>query len=72
MLQKAKDRLNEALAKTQYQLSELRKAKVVDAGAKGFVLFIQGILEYLRTGKAVRKSMMMRLSISRLMRNTIH
>lgn len=50
-MHQALDRLNDALARTQYQLSELRKARVVDAGAKGFSLFIHGVLEYFRTGK---------------------
>lgn len=49
-MQKAKERLNQALANTQFQLKELKQAKVVDAGAKGFTLFIHGILEYFRTG----------------------
>ncbi len=48
---KAKERLNDALAKTQFQLSELKQAKVVDAGAKGFTLFIHGIIEYFSTGE---------------------
>lgn len=54
-MHQALERLNEALARTQYQLSELRKAKVVDAGAKGFSLFIHGVLEYFRTGKTCRE-----------------
>ena len=47
----AVEKLNDALAKTQYQLEVLRKARVVDAGAKGFALFIHGILEYFKTGQ---------------------
>jgi DegV family protein with EDD domain len=45
--------LNEAVAKTQYQLKELRKAKVVDAGARGFSFFIQGMLEYFKNGDSI-------------------
>ncbi len=37
----------EALARTTEQLEVLRIAKVVDAGAKGFVLFIEGMKETL-------------------------
>ncbi len=51
MIQKAKERLNDALTKTQFQLNELKQAKVVDAGAKGFTLFIHGIIEYFSTGE---------------------
>lgn len=47
LLEKALDRVDYALTQTQYQLKELKKAKVVDAGAKGFVLFVQGISDYL-------------------------
>ena len=39
----------EALARTTEQLEVLRIAKVVDAGAKGFVLFIEGMKETLLT-----------------------
>lgn len=45
--------LDEAVAKTQYQLKELRKAKVVDAGARGFAFFIYGMLEYFKNGKSI-------------------
>ncbi len=50
----AVERVNEALVQTQYQLAELRRAKVVDAGAKGFVLFIQGIADYFRYGDEIK------------------
>lgn len=40
----------EALAATQGQLEELRKAGVVDAGAKGFVVLLEGFSAYLRDG----------------------
>ena len=41
---------NTALAKTQQQLDVLRKAGVVDAGAKGFVALVSGMSEYIRHG----------------------
>jgi DegV family protein with EDD domain len=40
----------EALAATQGQLEALRKAGVVDAGAKGFVVLLEGFSAYLRDG----------------------
>lgn len=49
-LTKAYDHLEEALRQTQYQLEDLRRAGVVDSGAKGFVYFIKGLLDYLRNG----------------------
>ncbi|MGB6178966.1 DAK2 domain-containing protein [Carnobacterium sp.] len=45
--------LNDAVTKTQYQLKELRKAKVVDAGANGFSFFIHGMLEYFKKGSVI-------------------
>ncbi len=42
-----------ALAKTQEQLDVLRKAGVVDAGAKGFVSLIEGMADYIAHGKVV-------------------
>lgn len=41
----------EALANTQEQLDVLRKAGVVDAGAKGFVALIEGMTDYIAHGK---------------------
>ncbi len=38
----------ESLIKTTEQLDVLKKANVVDAGAKGFVLFLEGMLEFLK------------------------
>ena len=46
-------RVNKVLSETQYQLMELRRAKVVDAGAKGFTLFIQGISDYFKYGEKI-------------------
>ena len=41
----------QSLMDTPKKLSVLAKAGVVDAGAKGFVDFIEGILEFIRRGK---------------------
>jgi hypothetical protein len=43
----------EALAKTQEQLDVLRKAGVVDAGAKGFVAMLEGMAEFIIHGRIV-------------------
>lgn len=43
--------IEKSLKKTKNQLSVLRKAGVVDSGAKGFVLFIKGFADYIITGK---------------------
>jgi DegV family protein with EDD domain len=43
-----------ALKKTPDQLEVLKKNNVVDAGGKAFVYFLEGILDFIRTGKWVR------------------
>jgi DegV family protein with EDD domain len=40
-----------SLQETQHTLEILAKNKVVDAGAKGFVVFLEGMIEFLRYGK---------------------
>ena len=42
-----------ALAATTDQLDALRRAGVVDAGAKGFVAMLEGMLDYVRDGREV-------------------
>ncbi len=39
--------LNKSLIETKTKLAVLKKANVVDAGARGFVLFIEGIIEFI-------------------------
>jgi dihydroxyacetone kinase-like predicted kinase len=39
--------LNRSLIETRTKLAVLAKANVVDAGAKGFVLFIEGIIDFI-------------------------
>ena len=46
--------LEKALARTTTQLDALRKAGVVDAGAKGFVDLINGMNDYLLNGEIVQ------------------
>lgn len=41
----------QSLKDTTYQLKVLEDSKVVDSGAKGFVYFIEGFTEFLKTGK---------------------
>ena len=47
----AVERSDTALARTTQQLDVLRKAGVVDAGAKGFVALIAGMNEYINHGR---------------------
>lgn len=63
LLGNALQQSRQALAETQEQLEVLRKAGVVDAGAKGFVDLIDGMAEYLVTGKLVAEPDLSLLSI---------
>jgi len=40
-----------SLKETTKKLDKLARAKVVDAGAKGFVDFLEGVIEYIKTGR---------------------
>ncbi len=51
MLQVATERAQTALAHTPEQLEVLRKAGVVDAGAKGFVTLVEGMTRYIACGE---------------------
>jgi len=53
IVSKAMLRAEEALENTPNQLDVLRKAGVVDAGAKGFVELVAGISDYFRDGTIV-------------------
>lgn len=44
--------IQSVLEDTKEQLEVLKKANVVDSGAKGFTYFIEGALYYIKTGKA--------------------
>ncbi len=46
-------RIESALEATKDQLEVLKKANVVDSGAKGFTYFLEGALYYIETGKEV-------------------
>lgn len=48
LLTKAEQAAKEALTRTTEQLEALKIAKVVDAGAKGFVLFLEGMKETIK------------------------
>lgn len=43
------DILRRSLSETKTKLAALSKANVVDAGARGFVFFIEGIIDFIRT-----------------------
>lgn len=51
LLRKAHRRVDKAVEETTGQLDVLKKAGVVDAGAKGFAELVGGIAEYLASGK---------------------
>ena len=55
LIDAALQRVREALAATPSQLEVLKKAGVVDAGAKGFVALVAGMAEYLRHGRIAAK-----------------
>jgi len=42
---------HKSLKETTKKMDKLARAKVVDAGAKGFVDFLEGMVEYLKTGR---------------------
>ena len=46
----------ESLKDTTQKMEVLKKNNVVDAGAKGFVVFLEGMLEFFKTGKAVSQA----------------
>lgn len=50
MLERMVEKARESLEKTKELLPELKKANVVDSGALGFVLFLEGILRYVKEG----------------------
>ena len=49
MLASSVDVLEKSLEETRHKLAILARAKVVDAGASGFVFFIRGIVDFLRS-----------------------
>jgi hypothetical protein len=53
VIENATQHVEEALANTPNQLEVLRKAGVVDAGAKGFAELVAGMSDYLGDGKLV-------------------
>ncbi|HLN53436.1 MAG TPA: DegV family protein [Lentimicrobium sp.] len=62
LLALAYQRAVESLNATTQKLEILAKSKVVDAGAKGFVVFLQGIVEFVKAGE-LRKMIMGRNAV---------
>ena len=54
----ALDSAKASLARTRDTLPEMRKAGVVDAGAKGFVHILEGIADFMTAGKLERRKAM--------------
>ena len=50
LLHESCEAAKKSLFETTAKLKVLAKANVVDAGGKGFVLFLEGIIEYVKTG----------------------
>jgi uncharacterized protein len=63
--------LKKSLANTKNQLLVLSKANVVDSGANAFVLFIEGIVEFIKT-KNIRKFMQAKSEALILPTQTVH
>jgi len=55
LLIKALQVARESLADTTRQLAVLAKANVVDAGAKGFVLFLEGMIDFFKNRQSIRR-----------------
>ena len=47
VLRRAQDRAVAALQETRHRLEAMRRANVVDAGSKGMVLFLEGMIDFL-------------------------
>jgi len=54
LILKSTERANQALRDTPKQLEILAKHKVVDAGGKGFVLFLEGMIDFFKHGQLKR------------------
>lgn len=52
MLEASFQKANQVVENTKYKMKVLLENNVVDAGAKGFYFFLQGILEFVKKGKA--------------------
>ena len=55
LLIKAFQVAKESLADTTRQMEVLAKANVVDAGAKGFVLFLEGMIDFFKNRQSIRR-----------------
>ncbi len=51
LFERSLNRTKELVEQTRYGLKVLKKNNVVDAGAKGFMVFVEGILDFVRTGE---------------------
>jgi len=56
-LESGKKAAARSLQKTKDQLEVLRRANVIDAGAKGFVAFVEGFLQYVASGAPVSEDL---------------
>ncbi len=63
LLTKSYRNATQSLKETTQKLEVLAKNKVVDAGAKGFVVFLEGIIDYFREGE-IRKLLQSKINTS--------
>ncbi len=54
LLVNAYQKASESLKETTKMLEQLAKSNVVDAGAKGFVLFLEGMIDFFKNRNAIR------------------
>lgn len=71
LLESSLEKAREALEKTKLKLQALAKADVVDAGAKAFVVFLEGIIDFFRAGLRVLLGSRKALKVEELT-NIIH
>jgi DegV family protein with EDD domain len=66
---------HKSLKETTKKLDKLARAKVVDAGARGFVDFLEGVIDYIKTGRVpnpeLLKSVVIEISNDHIHHDTI-
>jgi uncharacterized protein len=63
--------LDRSLEETRHKLAVLARAKVVDAGARGFVFFIKGVVDFLRSSN-IRSILAPQTEIPQVHKEDIH
>ena len=63
LIQSSYEIIKRSLLETRTKLAILQKNNVVDAGAKGFVLFIEGIMEFIKT-RNIKEIILLKSAVS--------